>query len=749
MGRHLLATLLAIAAVIVLCAVRYAPPPAASREAPLERFSATRARDIQEKIVAPDGASRMLGSTGNANARKYLLAELAKYGFKTETQHSLSCSHHGACAIVDNVIGKLEGSDPSLPAVLLSAHYDSVPASPGASDDGIGTATVMETARALGAGAKPKRTVVVLLADGEEDGLLGADAFVLSHPLAKTVKLAVNVDSRGSTGSSAMFETSAGNAWLASLMASELRRPVTTSLFYEVYKRMPNDTDFTAVKRIAHGLNFANTAAIENYHTSTDSLLTTDPKTLQHHGDHVLAIARAFGDWQGDPGQAAAKGDAVWFDFLATWIVWWPESWALPLAVLALVMIAAHAWRYRSWDQGVFVGPAALAAAFAVPAAFGWGLRALGALPAPWIATPIAALASLHLAAIAGGIAASASLARKATPRGLWVGTWLAWSALGVGAAAVAPGTSYLFVVPALAAGLFGAARNIGVASAGPPVFATLVLAPVLLALYDALGLAVPVLAAVPTALVVTTLAPFWSALPRLSSRAPLVALAGAVIAALVASVTPPFSASVKQRANVVFRQDDERDRARVFVDTSWGPSTWGDAPLAMKNALTDGGRPSRLEAPFAWAPPAIVVDAPRIEAQPPDLVVLSTSLESDRRRVRVHVKSRRGAPTIGIRLPAARKVDVGVCPRAKTGSECAQAAPRFGVVGLKGVPKEGMDVELVAMGGPDPIPIEVFDRTHDVPKGSIAAHVVSARPAEATAFQDGDVTVLSKSFAP
>src|SRR5205085_9308101 len=142
------------------------------------------------KIVAPDGASRMLGGAANANARKFLVAELTEYGFKTETQHALSCTHHGACAIVDNVIGKLEGSDPSLPAVLLSAHYDSVPASPGASDDGIGTAMVMEAARAIGSGEKPKRSIVVLLSDGEEDGLLGADAFVVSHPLAKTVKLA-------------------------------------------------------------------------------------------------------------------------------------------------------------------------------------------------------------------------------------------------------------------------------------------------------------------------------------------------------------------------------------------------------------------------------------------------------------------------------------------------------------------------------------------------------------------------------
>jgi hypothetical protein len=217
----------------------------------------------------------------------------------------------------------------------------------------------------------------------------------------------------------------------------------------------------------------------------------------------------------------------------------------------------------------------------------------------------------------------------------------------------------------------------------------------------------------------------------------------------LVASITPAFSTNVKQRANVVFRQDDGRESARVFVDTSWGPARWGDAPLAMKNALTDGGRASRAESPFPWAPSAVVVDAPRIDAPFPDLVVRTTSIESDRRRVRVHVKSRRGASTLGIRLPAARKVDVSVCPPLKTGSECAHAVERYGVVGFKGLPKDGMDLELVAMGGPDPIPIELFDRSYEVPAGSIAAHVVSARPAEATAFQDGDVTVLAKSFAP
>lgn len=753
MARALLATIAAVFAVLGLCLVRYAPPPPVPRDAPPERFSAQRARDVLEKIVSPDGKSRMLGSEHDARARKALLAELGKAGWKTETQRSLSCSHHGACAVVENVIGRLEGTDPSLPAVLVTAHHDSVPVSPGASDDGMGAAAVVETARALAAGQRPKRTVIVLLADGEEDGLLGADAFVVSHPLAKTVKLAVNVDARGSTGPSTMFETSSGNAWLISLMASEVKRPVTTSLFYEVYKRMPNDTDFTAVKRIAHGLNFANTAGIQHYHTPDDSLLTTDPGTLQHHGDHVLAATRALASWEGDPAQAAAKGDAVWFDLLATWIVRWPSSWALPLALFALLLVGLNAFRHRAWDQGVFVGPASLSCALGAPAAIGWAMRAMGALPAPWIAYPASALTALWLAAIAGGVVASASLARKATPRALWSGTWLAWSALGVASAAVAPGTSYLFVVPALAAGLAGVAPSIAFASSVPVVVAALVIGPLQVAIYDALGLAVPVLVALPGALLVTTLSPFWSGLPRAGMRVPLAAAVGAIAAVIAATITAPFSTTMRQRVNVVFRQDDGRDMARVFVDTTWGPSRWGEAPAAMKNVLADGGRTVRLEPAFPWSGPAMVVDVPRIPMPAPDLAVLTTSLEDGRRRVRVHVRSKRGAPTLGIRLPAGRKVEVSVCPRGKTGGDCARAIDRFGVVGLRGLPPEGMDVELTAMGGPEPIPIELFDRTHDLPKdrsgASVAAAVAAARPPEATPFQDGDVTVMAKSFAP
>jgi hypothetical protein len=374
----------------------------------------------------------------------------------------------------------------------------------------------------------------------------------------------------------------------------------------------------------------------------------------------------------------------------------------------------------------------------------------MGALPAPWVASPGAALVSLHAAAIAGGVVASVAIARTSTPRALWTGTWLTWSALGVVTAVVAPGASYLFVVPALAAGVFGFVSSIGVAAGAPVVVAAVVLAAPGIALYETLGFVVPLAIALPTALLVTTFSPLWCGLPRTGRSVPLFASAIAVLSALVASVTSPFSTTVRQRVNVVLRQDDGQEHARTFVDTNWGPTRWGDAPVPMKHVLVEGSGATRLEAPgtiFSGA--ALSVESPRVEAPPPDLAVLSSATEGSGRRVRVHVRSKRGAPTLMIRLPESRNVQVSVCPRAGTGVECARASQRFGMVRLRGLPTEGMDLELFAPGDASPIALELLDQTFELPAGSLAARVAAARPSGATPFQDGDVTVMAKSFAP
>jgi hypothetical protein len=83
-----------------------------------------------------------------------------------------------------NVVAELPGSDPVLKdeVVLLGAHFDSVGAGTGATDNATGSAAMMEALRILKAvGAKPRRTIRIGLWGGEEQGLLGSRAYVREH----------------------------------------------------------------------------------------------------------------------------------------------------------------------------------------------------------------------------------------------------------------------------------------------------------------------------------------------------------------------------------------------------------------------------------------------------------------------------------------------------------------------------------------------------------------------------------------
>ena len=81
-----------------------------------------------------------------------------------------------------NIIGEIPGTDLSDEVVMLGAHFDSMHASTGATDNASGTAAMMEALRILLAvDAKPRRTIRIALWGGEEQGLLGSRAYVRQH----------------------------------------------------------------------------------------------------------------------------------------------------------------------------------------------------------------------------------------------------------------------------------------------------------------------------------------------------------------------------------------------------------------------------------------------------------------------------------------------------------------------------------------------------------------------------------------
>ncbi len=83
-----------------------------------------------------------------------------------------------------NTVAEIPGTDPALKdeVVILGAHFDSVAAATGATDNATGSAAMMEAMRILKAiGVKPRRTIRIALWGGEEEGLLGSRAYVSEH----------------------------------------------------------------------------------------------------------------------------------------------------------------------------------------------------------------------------------------------------------------------------------------------------------------------------------------------------------------------------------------------------------------------------------------------------------------------------------------------------------------------------------------------------------------------------------------
>ncbi len=81
-----------------------------------------------------------------------------------------------------NMVGEIWGSDKKDEVVMLGGHLDSWHSATGATDNAIGCTVMMEAARILKAiGVKPRRTIRVACWSGEEEGLLGSEAYVAQH----------------------------------------------------------------------------------------------------------------------------------------------------------------------------------------------------------------------------------------------------------------------------------------------------------------------------------------------------------------------------------------------------------------------------------------------------------------------------------------------------------------------------------------------------------------------------------------
>jgi len=430
---------------------------------PLDEFSAERAF-VHLSDLIDDDQPHASASARNKEILQIISNKFSALGYIPEVQKTLACTlHYPGCTQVQNFIAVLKGSGSSSDsgdAIMLTTHYDSVPAGPGAGDAGAGVAALIEIARILkdesATGKHLENDVIFLITDGEEGGLRGAQGFAREHSLMKNIKLMVNLEARGASGPSTMFETSDGNRALIKRYGKNTKYPVANSLSFEIYKRLPNDTDYSIYKPMGvAGLNYAFTGDVALYHSARDDLAHLDQASLQHHGDNALDAVRAFGNV--DLNTLTGTANATYFDVFGRVLLNWPSSWNMPLSLLAmLIMVIATfkariEWRADVLSMGLVVG------VILFTLVNGWVLSfPLGHWPQlfyldhprPWFGR----LALLFGAALAPWVVTiMAKRMKSVSYNSLVSSVGVLFAVLSLVVAIIMSGASYLFLVPALA----------------------------------------------------------------------------------------------------------------------------------------------------------------------------------------------------------------------------------------------------------------------------------------------------------
>ncbi|HEX4159654.1 MAG TPA: M20/M25/M40 family metallo-hydrolase [Rhizomicrobium sp.] len=730
-----------------------ARPDVAPVDASLRLFSAARAEQVLARILGPE-KPHPVSTAENVRVRARIVQELQRLGLHPAVHGSFACHPPRVegfliCATINDVIADVRPGTGK--AIILLAHYDSVPAGPGAADDESGVAAVIETARALIArGGAGKHPVMAVLTDGEEADLLGAAAFLRDPALKARIGAVVNVEARGNRGPSFLFQTSPGDGPLVDIYADNASDYATSSLYHEIYRFLPNDTDLTLF--IGAGFpsfNFAYVGGVFDYHTALDTRANLDPVSLQQQGDSMLGVASGLE--QADFGKLRGEDD-IYLDILGRWLPRMPASRAVPLAAITILLLLASVFLTRGapvsaaqWLRAFAVTPVLLFVAVGC----GFLLHAIAVLvsgmPDPSYAHPAALRIGLSLELAGCALLASRFAPVRATAAAVWL--WI--GAFGVVVAIFLPGLSPYFLIPALVAAfcLLAATATREYPEGHFGIFAVLVAASAALLVWSSIGatgetimgLKLHPMFTVPFAIALSTIVPLLArfALPRgVWIAAMAVCFAGAVCAAFVQGLEPPFSTTVAQRLSISY----VASRERAF----WTVDAMAPVPAAMRNVAAFSPQARRVLPAFprVYAAPA---GDPRFPV--PDATVIARPPAKGVRRVTLLFHGSEAADQMFLIVPKA------AVPKAFDLHGSHYAAPaawsdedfiQFACMS-RDCRSETVTLTLATR---KPLTLGLYEHRFGLP--GFAHRLVAARPPTAVPSQNGDgITLVGEIHIP
>jgi len=685
-------------------------------------FDANRAHQRLARILG-DERPHPVDSGANDAVRERLIAEMRAVGLSPRVTDDFACNGRRgsavACARVRNLvatIGPAEGRH-----LLLVSHYDSTPAGPGAGDDGIGVATMLEVAEAL-RGRALARPVTFLINEGEEFGLIGARAFMERDPLAAQVDVAINLEARGVNGPAIMFETSRPNAAAIALYRAAVARPVANSLSTDLYALIPNSTDVTVfADRPWTILNFAVIGNETRYHSAGDTLAALDPRSLQHMGEQTLEVAALVAANQAP----AAEGERLYTDLAGQVLIVLPLLFGLILLGLLILFFLIEAGRRRALARPL-VG---MAVALIGSAALAFAGHFLVQLMRPgdfWRAYPLATINAVYAAAILACLIGLLFVAGTEERTRLRPAFWLLFLLVGAGICVVAPGAAIYFLLPPLVGALGMAARRwFGWAERAGAIAGAILL---FLTFGPALGLFEDLLNGGP----LWVFAPLGATilLPALIELRPLLAPRGAALGVAclfavggwaAAALAPAYSADRQQQFTIEYVWDEGTNSGRFAVSNDGTPVPYAAAWERAEFPYTTRRR---------WAAPA-----PAVPVAAPTAVLLGQRTVAGGRQVRVRLAAN-GAEQIVLVAPASARL---LAAGSNGFVQSFGGDPARYYLRCAGRACDGVMLDLL-IGSAEPVEFAIVGTRSGLPPA--AAALVAARHAHARPQYGTDATI-------
>jgi len=753
---------LAFAAGLGLLSIASLAPPAINANPTSTEFSSARAREYLKAITLKP---HPIGSPAHAEVRDYILNALVNMRFQPQVQTTTAVNtqweppYRGAT--VENIVAKLQGTA-NTRAVLLVAHYDAAQLSLGASDDGAAVVSLLETLRALKASAPLKNDVIFLATDGEEAGLLGATAFVQQHPWAKDVGVVLNFEARGDHGPSIMFQTSDENGWLIDEFAESVSSPVANSLSADIYKLLPNDTDFTVFNKAGmNGLNFAYIEGSGVYHSSLDSMANLDERSLQEHGMSALALARGFGN--SNLNGPRNSGNDVYFDLFGRTLIHYSRTTALVLSTLVtLITLGVIALGLRrgllTWS-GQALGFLALLlsmiAATLVVMLVSWALDTLAVSQTSFqqgdTQTNHLYLIGFALLAVATTAIIYGLFRKKVSVDNLATGALLWFLLLLIAAHIYFPGGSYLFVWPLLSALIVWILKFtlpagklsltklclISAVCAAPGI---ILISPLIYQIFIAVGISQTSLIVVAVTLLLGLLLINFefvaSSFRWLLPAAATLAAVGFIVAALLQPRQQP-------KSNEIFYALNADTGKAVWATSDARPDEWTSQFLST-NAAT-----APLNDYFPWLSGGEVFlqqSAPATTLAAPEIKILDDQVQDQIRQIHMRVSSPRDAAQLFIYSGTEiSEASINGQPLAKR--QDAPAWQKDQMLIYSAPPREGVELVLKTKSS-EPLILKVVDRSFQFPE--LTNVTIKARPSDIvpTPFSYSDSTFIGKSFS-